>query len=129
MFIHFFVHSFVYLGFGYEILTKNLILIQSALIMFFFKFAIKQQIQESQAETLCHGYKAIRGTTIKHGNPQEAKNSVDELEKLSDDVVYAATGLCRKLLRYKGTTDVSCYISLTMAIIFRNFIDNSRNSI
>lgn len=74
-----------------------------------FLFDIKQQIQESQAEILCHGYKAIRRTTIKHGNPQEAKNTVDELTELSESVAYAATGLCRKLLRYKGITDISFY--------------------
>lgn len=42
---------------------------------------------------------------IKHGNQQNAKYIVEELSELSVSVADAATGLCRKLLRYKGTTD------------------------
>eukprot|EP00105_Crassostrea_gigas_P038065 XP_019922213.1 PREDICTED: uncharacterized protein LOC105326905 isoform X5 [Crassostrea gigas] len=62
---------------------------------------ILKQIQEKQAKKLCHEYRSMMKKRIKHGNPQNAKYIVEELTELSVSVADAATGLCRKLLRYK----------------------------
>lgn len=83
-----------------KFLTKVL-LVQSALT----DHCIMQQIQEKQAKKLCHEYRSMMKKRIKHGNQQNAKYIVEELSELSVSVADAATGLCRKLLRYKGTTD------------------------
>lgn len=68
-------------------------------------YCIIQQIQEKQAKKLCHEYRSMMKKRIKHDNPQKAKYIVEELTELSVSVADAATGLCRKLLRYKGTTE------------------------
>nr|XP_034321515.1 transient receptor potential cation channel subfamily M member 2-like [Crassostrea gigas] len=62
---------------------------------------ILKQIQEKQAKKLCHEYRSMMKKRIKHGNQQNAKYIVEELSELSVSVADAATGLCRKLLRYK----------------------------
>lgn len=79
----------------------KVLLVQNALT----DHCIIQQIQEKQAKKLCHEYRSMMKKRIKHGNPQNAKCIIEELTELSVSVADAATGLCRKLLRYKGTPD------------------------
>lgn len=74
--------------------------------MFLFKTKLHQraiflkQIQETHAKQLCHEYKEMRRKQAKSlSNDDHYKK---ERVELSKSVADAATGLCRKMLRYKG---------------------------
>lgn len=68
----------------------------------------QKQIQETHAKQLCHEFKDMKKK--QREKISEANNDLnkenDDLEKkttkLSKYVADAATGLCRKMLRYRG---------------------------
>lgn len=58
---------------------------------------------------------------IREANNDLNKESDDlekETKKLSQSVADAATGLCRKMLRYKGNYHFKCEIRLDLFMIF-----------
>lgn len=57
-----------------------------------------KQIQETHAKQLCHEYKNMRRIQTNSESNDDHKKKV----KLSKSVADAATGLCRKMLRYRG---------------------------
>lgn len=59
-----------------------------------------QQIQETHAKTMCHKYNNL----VNKIEDKEKKNKAKYFKKLKElqpTVANAATGLCRKILRYK----------------------------
>lgn len=59
---------------------------------------ILQQIQETHAKTMCHKYNNL---VNKIEEKKDKEKYFEKLEKLQPTVANAATGLCRKILRYK----------------------------
>ncbi|XP_062596063.1 transient receptor potential cation channel subfamily M member-like 2 [Saccostrea cucullata] len=71
---------------------------------------ILKQIQETHAKRLCNKHRSlqrkIKKAKDKH-NEKDRKKYEKKRDSLHDSVAEAAKGLCRKILRYKGTEEDS----------------------
>lgn len=62
---------------------------------------ILQQIQETHAKTMCHKYNNLVNKIEEKTGKKDKEKYFKKLKKLQPTVANAATGLCRKILRYK----------------------------
>lgn len=89
-------------------ITQSLILSTIYVEIAYRIFLSLQQIQIKKAGYICHRYKFLM--TLKK-NPKPIWNEEHEknLLKLPKKVAKAARHLCRKMLRYKGISQKSCF--------------------